>query len=302
MVGEIAPPFSSRTRGAHVQIDKDFPNTTKIGLLHIIHDSLRRRYLDGWEEIVRELQRIGRIAPVTYGHSAAADSIAEQDAVAILMELPWDKAYDFCERLHSHLATEVCFRDDDGDLRVITAKGEVQQYLSNELQRLFLEENLAFEFKNGVVQRRGRRHTIDRISKAEVVLGDARLADAGKHYAKALRYFRDVSKPDPENAVKEAVCAVEAAGKALFPEAKAATLGDLVKWLTGNEAGKVPKTLAQTFAGLYGFRSGGVGVSHGGTSGGPVTIEIAEYALALAASQVILLVDLANAQEQDIPF
>ncbi|OFV99643.1 MAG: hypothetical protein A3H28_14575 [Acidobacteria bacterium RIFCSPLOWO2_02_FULL_61_28] len=102
--------------------------------------------------------------------------------------------------------------------------------------------------------------------------------------------------------MKEAVCAVEASGKELFPEAKATTLGDLVKWLTGNEAGKLPKALAQTFAGLYGFRSGGEGVGHGGAAGGAATPEIAEYALALAASQIILLVDLANANESEIPF
>lgn len=64
----------------------------------------------------------------------------------------------------------------------------------------------------------------------------------------------------------------------------------------------LPKTLGQTVAGLYGFRSGGEGVGHGGTSGGTATAEIAEYALAVAASQIILLVDISNAQEHDIPF
>ena len=38
-----------------------------------------------------------------------------------------------------------------------------------------------------------------------------------------------------------------------------------------------------------------------GTTGGAATPDIAEYALAVAASQIILLVDLANSQEDDIP-
>lgn len=102
--------------------------------------------------------------------------------------------------------------------------------------------------------------------------------------------------------MKEAVCCVEAAGKALFPQAKAATLGDLSRWLVANKDVKVPKALGQTITGIYAYRSGGDGVGHGGAEGGPATAEVAEYVLAVCASQVIYLVDLANAQEPDIPF
>jgi hypothetical protein len=127
------------------------------------------------------------------------------------------------------------------------------------------------------------------------------LSSALAHFNKALRYFRNVSQPDPENVVKEAVCAVEATARALFPSG-GSTLGEVVKSITGSELGQLPKPIAQTFHGLYGFRSGGEGVGHGGASGGPVTKELAEYALALAASQIVLLVDLATSLEPDIPF
>ncbi|MCE4105077.1 hypothetical protein LXK86_00350, partial [Klebsiella pneumoniae] len=62
---------------------------------------------------------------------------------------------------------------------------------------------------------------------------------------------RHPTRPDYENAVKEAVCAVEAAGKALFPMAKATTLGDLVKWLGSTTEVSVPKAICQTFTGVY---------------------------------------------------
>jgi hypothetical protein len=75
-----------------------------------------------------------------------------------------------------------------------------------------------------------------------------------------------------------------------------------VKSITGSALGQLPKPIAQTFTGLYGFRSGGEGVGHGGATGGPVTKELAEYALAVAASQIVLLVDLAVAAEPDVPF
>lgn len=296
MTSDNSAPFSARARGTHRQIDNDFPESGRVGLLHLLHELVRKRYVEDWGEVVRELARIARIPPSELGRRG------EQEAEEILHGLSWERVYDFCERLHSQLAQEVGYKDFDDNYRLSTPRGEVQAFISSELRRLYLEEALAFDFREGVVQRRGRRHSVERISRAEVVLGDPRLGAARKHYEKALQFFRDPSRPDHENAVKEAVCSVEAAGKALFPEAKAATLGDLTKWLTGTDTALLPKSLGQTLVGLYGFRSGGDGVGHGGASGGAATAEIAEYALAVAASQIILLVDLSNAQEQDIPF
>jgi hypothetical protein len=135
---------------------------------------------------------------------------------------------------------------------VVTTQAEAQEYVAKELQRLFAEESLAFEFTNGLVHRRGRRHTTEQVVRAEQVLGDPRLSSALKHFNKSLRYFRNVSHPDPENAVKEAVCAVEATTRALFPNS-GATLGEVVKNITGDEVGQLPKTIAKTFDGLYGF-------------------------------------------------
>jgi hypothetical protein len=268
--------------------------------MHLLAEAVREDYIDGWHVVTMELQRIARRTPLIEWTKGEATQ-AKVKAHGILEDLPWDKVYDFCERLHTRLATEIGYSDDNNEYVVRVSKTETQKFIADELERLFREENLAFEFRDGIVQRRGKRHTVSQISKAESVLADARLVPARKHFAKAVRYFRDRVKPDPENAVKEAVCAVEAAAKELFPNAKAATLGDVVKWLTGTEAGKLPKAIGQTFTGLYGFRNGGDGVGHGGTTGGAVTPSIAEYALASAASQIVLLADLANTEEE-IPF
>lgn len=102
--------------------------------------------------------------------------------------------------------------------------------------------------------------------------------------------------------MKEAVCAVEATGKVLFPQSKAATLGDLIKWLDSATSVTVPKALRQTFTGIYAFRNGAEGVAHGAAAGGAVSVEVAEYVLAVCASQIIYLVDIAREQEGDIPF
>lgn len=296
-----SPPFSARNRGAHRQIDNAFPPSARNGLMHILFGLVERNYL-GWAAIAREIQRIGRLPPVEYDESRVASlKQAKEDAQTGLNALNWDKAYDFCERLHSHLARDVGHYWND-EFQLQTSKAEVQTLIADEIQRLFSEEGLAFEFTEGLVRRRGRKHTVDVTTRAQVVLGDPRLGGARRHYDKALQFFRSPSKPDYENAVKEAVCAVEAAGKALFPQAKAATLGDLAKWFLSTNDVAVPKALVNTITGIYGYRSGGDGVGHGGASGGAATAEVAEYVLAVCASQIIYLVDLSNSQEKDVPF
>jgi hypothetical protein len=296
------PPFSARNRGAHRQIDAAFPESARNGLLHLLFDLVDQEYVGGWVAVARELQRLARLSPVEYDNSAVASlKQAKKDAEVALAQLSWDKTYDFCERLYSYLARDVGHYWND-DFQIKIPKAEVQAFVADELQRLFAEEGLAFEFTEGLVRRRGRKHTVDVTTRAQVVLGDPRLASARKHYDKAMQFFRNPSKPDYENAVKEAVCAVEAAGKALFPVAKAATLGDLAKWLMSTKDVAVPKALAQTISGIYGYRSGGDGVGHGGSAGGAATAEVAEYVLAVCASQVIYLVDVSNAQETDVPF
>lgn len=217
--------------------------------------------------------------------------------------MPWAKIYDFCERLHDNLAQDVVeYTGYGNDTQVAVSTSEVRSFIQTELQRLFSEEALAYEFSDGLVRRSGRKHTVDIATRAQVVLGDPGLAGARKHFEKAMGLFRRRTDVDYENCVKEAVCAVEAAGKHLFPSAKAATLGDVAKWLQRTEEVSVPKSLIQVVNGIYGFRNGGEGVGHGGSDGGAATMEVAEFVLAVCASQIIYFVDLANGQEIEAPF
>lgn len=298
----IDVPFSSRNRAARSLIDNDCPASARTGLLHLLTDLVDRRYLENWCVIARELQRIARLSPVEYSsHSVASDRQARADTEEILSELDWDKVYDFCERLFSHLVRPVGYFNN-GEFYEEISKADIQVYVRSELQRLFMEEGLAFEFTDSLVKRQGRQHTVNKTVKAQMVLGDARLVSARTHYDKALKFFRDPASPDYENCVKEAVCAVEAAGKTLFPVANAKTLGDLSKWFASSNDSPMPKALAQKFTGVFGYRNGGEGVAHGGASGGVATVEVAEYVLAVCASQIIYLVDLSNKQVGEVAF
>ena len=61
------------------------------------------------------------------------------------------------------------------NVELVKDKRDVQLYIASEIERLILEENLAFEFSDGVVRRRGRRHTEDQVTRAHDVTGDSRL-------------------------------------------------------------------------------------------------------------------------------
>ncbi len=291
------PPFSARSRREKSWIEEDFPATARNGLLHVLSESVEKDYLRDWFVVARELRRIARVAPSTYDEgSIEGMRKARSDVEIHLNQLDWDRLYDFCERLYSHVAQDVT-RQYNAEETTIT-RAQAQSFLAEEVQRLFEEEALGYEFRDGLVQRRGKRHTISQTNKAEKALADQRLDAARIHFSKALRYFHDRKKADHENTVKEAVCAVEAAAKELFPDAKAKTLGDFVVWATSSERNLLPKTIGQTFSGLYGFRNSGTGVAHGAASGGAVTAEISEYVLGMAASQILFLADLARNDEE----
>jgi hypothetical protein len=182
MAQDIVPPFSARKRGAQVQIDNDCPETTRMGLLHILCQLVELKYVEDWREVVGELQRIGRVSP--HFDPTFARSTTEE----LLTTLAWDKIFDFCERLYGHLAQEVTRYSLDNEPEILAPMSAVQECIASELQRLFLEENLAFEFSSGLVRRRGRRHTAIQVARSELVLGDPRFSSARTHFIKALKY------------------------------------------------------------------------------------------------------------------
>lgn len=204
----VKPPFSRRIVSSQ-WVQDDFPDSARTGLLHLLHDLVDRRYVKGWIEIDREIRRINREHPQLYDQQKVESSQnARLSAEQLLRTIEWQKIFDFCERLQSHLAASI----DDWNGHVEIDREEAQLYIGDELQRIFLEENLAFSFdqEQGEIQRRGRGHTLQQIAKAEPTLGDPRLDNAREHFTKAMQYFSNRTRPDYENTVKEAVCAVEA--------------------------------------------------------------------------------------------
>src|ERR1700674_2837589 len=99
MTGEDLVPFSARIRGARAQVDNDFPSSARVGLLHLLHEVVRKKYVEGWQDLAMELDRVARVQPEFYGTSYPGDQQVKAQVEAIMDQLPWEKVYDFCERL-----------------------------------------------------------------------------------------------------------------------------------------------------------------------------------------------------------
>jgi hypothetical protein len=99
---DVPIPFSARNRRDVAPVDDDFPQDARVGLLHLLSDGIRKEYIEGWPAVALELQRLKRVPPQEYTRSQSI--AARENAEYLLKTLPWDRVYDFCERLQNHLA------------------------------------------------------------------------------------------------------------------------------------------------------------------------------------------------------
>lgn len=109
-----------------------------------------------------------------------------------------------------------------------------------------------------------------------------------KHFDRALELFDD-SPPDLANAVKEAVAAVESLAL-LVVGRSSGTLGDCLKDLKAKQL--VKPQLMKALEALWGYASEEPGVRHGKTLAPNVDQSEAVFMLSMAASAVVLLLEL----------
>lgn len=295
-------PFSVRIGEARKSIADDFPISTRNSLKHLLAELVDLTYIADWGVLAKELDRVLGEAPRDYRiNSHIEESALRASTFASIDYLSWEKSYDFCERLYSKI---VCHSEYTNFGELVSEDRVVPRaFLEKELRRVFREEGLAYDFIDGSVVRFGRKNTESLISKSQTVLNDSRLIEARKHFHKALDFFRTSKGADYENSVKEAVCALEAAGIRLFPESRAKTLSELISWFKSDRCPKKLLTpVLNTLSAIYALRGSANGVSHGAASGGEVSPEISEYVMAVCAAQIVLLVSLAPAETDDVPF
>ena len=138
--------------------------------------------------------------------------------------------------------------DDDGD---------VKDCLKFRLNKLFLEERVAYKIVNWEITQITDDIEVESIEEAM----DKSPEVVKKHLEKSLRFLSDKTNPDYKNSVKESISAVESVCK-LILDNKNATLGQALNEIEKNTDIEIPTALKNSFSKLYGYTSSEDGVRH----------------------------------------
>ncbi len=203
-------------------------------------------------------------------HLRGSEFIASFTVEKLIMNCDWWQFYDVCEVLWQGLE----------------GKGE-RDRLSNEINILFREEHLGFELRDGKVEKTGSAFTDARVKEARYLLKEPEFKGADQHFEKALKALNTRPNPDVENCIKDAVSAIESVGRIIVNDDKA-LLSDVIKSMTRNEI--IPKPLDEAIQKVYAYRGDQPGVAHGLVGKSKVTIDEAEFVLAMSAAIIIYLV------------
>jgi len=275
-------------------IDTDFPATARDGLWHVLNRAVKLKRTEGWIAITNELLRLRRLRE-PYDEANAADVAAHH-----LHNLQWDRTYIFCERVHDILLAPEIEYDWNGNPDERVCIEDVRRDFEADINQLFAEEGIAYRMTDGHLYRPGRLHSQRISAKSQVVLRDQRLKEARLHFAKAQRFFATCPDPDLPNAIKEAVSALEAATKSLFPKHNN-DFEKCLKEIRDADGEGIPPTILNGIMATYRFRGAGELVAHGGAKGGKPTAALTEWVLSVVASSIIYLWDLAIVTEDDVP-
>lgn len=276
-------------------ITNDFPETARIGLIFLIKNLVELRYIKTgygnsiYQYINTEIQRIAR----------DLTSYPDDEITPIIKTMDWDRIFQLMERIFSNLLIEKESYGSEDDYVPIEA---VKQYYTQEVNNLLSEENINFDFANGVFLRKGYIKTQQSVGNTMAVLSDPILIDSRKHYLKALRYFRNIETTDYENVIKEAVCSLESALQGLGVKGIEKKFENSIRTLIGNDKNSVPAPIIESVIKVFGYRNNGNGVAHGNCIGLKVSEKEAELLLSLCGDYITYFYSLLKKSEEDILF
>jgi hypothetical protein len=286
-------PFSQRfgTGLPTAPLDKNVPESARIGLLNILGKLTRNDYIATWFVIATEALYVGRRLRQEFPNDSQNSD--EDICISLIKEISWDKFYIFCEKIYTVLQPS---EYEDSSL------AEVRQFYADEINVLMAEENLAYEFADGLFHRRGRPQTQKSLQRVSAILADPKYMPVRNHYNKAINFFNERPEPDIQNSIKEAVCALEAFVEILFGKKAAKNFDDVIRSKQGNGAGQIPPTISESIVKLRAFRGNTQGVAHAALEGGYADTVEAELVLSLVATYITYLYDRFPTKEEEIPF
>lgn len=248
---------------------EDVPERARVGLYHIVGQFFategysKRLYSALYREICVALR-------IPSDRRIGWESQYSTAIERVIKDCEWWQFYDICEVIWLTL-------DSSYD------RGE----FSTQVNTLVREEQLGFELRDGKVEKVGSGFIDAKVKEARYLLKEPEFKGADEHFEKAIKALNMRPDPDVENCVKDAVSAIESVGRIIMKDEKA-LLSDIVKEMA--KKGIIPKPLDQVIQKIYAYRGSEPGVAHGLVGPSKVTIDEAEFVLAMAAAIIIYLV------------
>jgi hypothetical protein len=239
---------------------EDVGERARAGLFH-----MTRQFFEDYFDLYRALCAALRIP---WNWNVGNDYQASRAIESLIMNCQWWQFYDICEVLWQSLKYK-------------------RTNLSEEINTLFREEHLGFEIRDGKVEKIGSGFVDARIEETRYLLKEPEFKGADKHFEKAMKALNARPNPDVENCVKDAVSAIESVGRIIVNDAKA-LLSDIIKEMAKNKT--IPKPLDEAIQKIYAYRGDQPGVAHGLVGTSKVTIDEAEFVLAMSAVIIIYLI------------
>lgn len=262
------------------------PEKLRIGLWNLIQDYVKDSRLPDYETLYKKITTSFRIA-----RSGGPHFSSEIKQMAMI-SFRWFEIFDLIE----FLFITVQYYDYDESEREWNVfpnrVGEARYQYTKDINNLLSSENLGWRLKKGRLERLGSefldKEVVEKVSK---LLLNPDFIGPNNQFNKALEFFSKRPKPDLENCVKEAVCALEGLVRILLKD-KNITFGDAINHMVGRKI--IRKPLDKTFHSLYGFVSSEPGPRHGAHILPTIDLAETEYVLYNAATCMLFLADKFN--------
>jgi len=248
---------------------EDVPVRARVGLYHLVERFFggehQKSYLHLYQEICVALRIPRERGLADYGASIVIERL--------IKDCEWHQFYDICEVIWANPYSQY---------------SRHQEEFTEQLNALFREEQLGFEVREGKVEKIGSGFIDAKVKEARYLLKEPEFKGADEHFEKAIKALNARPNPDVENCIKDAVAAIESVGRIIVGDEKA-LLDDIIKDMA--KKGIIPKPLDQTIQKIYAYRGDQPGVAHGLVGASKVTVDEAEFVLAMSAAMIIYLVN-----------
>ena len=216
------------------------------------------------------MQIIGAYSPCGALRSHDPDCHCQEYVLNAIGHCSWNEFYDAIELIGDEVAQNHLDRLDE---------------FRNEVNGLLGRSHLAYDLRDGKIERVGTKFEDQVIAAARGILRDPDLAGPNEQFLKAIGFFSRRPEPDVENCVKEAVGSVEGVARILLN--KPSVLLSVDAKDLGARKGVHP-SLQKLVENLYAYRGDAEGAAHGKTGTKP-SIKLHDAELVLNASAALIV-------------